>query len=188
MAKFINRSFAVLIMQRSLFSLFEILIISYNKTPSPNKHALIPINSEFSDSRANFSLKRAIIITPLLLPHFFSISIPLSLRVFFPLTVGFSIFSNFKIQFFATQVNLERSRKRSPRDECDVRAYRKWHECSSHFPVYLRQFVLHLQLPILVLSIASTKLRVRTRLRSLFAAVCNWQCTRRELSKICSRD
>lgn len=127
------------------------------------------------DSRANFSLKFAIISTPLLSLHFFSISIPLSLQIFFPLTVGFSIFSNFKIQFFATQVNLEHSRKRLPRDECDVRAYRKWRECSSCFPFYLRQFVLHLQLPILVLSIAPkmTELRLYTRLRSLFAAVCN---------------
>lgn len=85
---------------------------------------------------------------------FFSISIPLSFWIFFLLTVGFSIFSNFKIQFFATQVNLERSRKRLPRDECDVRAYRKWRECSSS-TFYLRQFVLHLQLPILIFSIAS---------------------------------
>jgi len=76
--------------------------------PSPNDNASVRINADSQIPERISSLKRAIIITSLLLPHFFFIPILLSPRIFFPLTVGFSIFSNFKIQFFATQVNLER--------------------------------------------------------------------------------
>lgn len=114
--------------------------------PSLN-NAFTRINAESQIPGRISLLKHSIIITLLLLPHFFSISIPLSYGIFFSLNAGFSIFSNFKIQFFATQVNLKRFRKCFPRDECDIRAYRKWYECSSRFPIYLRQFVLHLQLP-----------------------------------------
>ena len=157
--------------------------------PSLN-NAFTRINTELTQIPGRISLlKCSISITPFLLPHFFSISISLSYWIFFPLNAGFSIFFNFKIQFFATQVNLKRFRKRLSRDECDIRAYRKWYECSSRFPVYLRQFVLHLHSPIFILSIASktTELRLYMKLRSLFTTFAV-DSALVELSKIYSRD
>jgi len=61
-------------MLSAIFSIIFIiwnLIISYNKMPSLNDNASIRINADFQIPEQISSLKRAIIITSLLLPHFF---------------------------------------------------------------------------------------------------------------------
>lgn len=105
--------------------------------PSPDGSAFIRINPDSQIPGRIFLRRNVPLLSRRSCYRFFfsaspppSISIPLWLRIFFPVTAGFSIFFNFKIQFFATQVNLERPQKHLPRDECDVRAYRKWRKCS----------------------------------------------------------